>query len=74
MEDKLREIMADILNVAPDEISSDTSTDSVASWDSLAQINLASAIEEEFGISFSVQEIEAMKSYDDIMSTLSGKL
>ena len=74
MEDKLREIMADILNVAPDEISSDTSTDSVASWDSLAQINLASAIEEEFGISFSVQEIEAMKSYDDIVSTLSGKL
>jgi acyl carrier protein len=74
MEDKLREIMADILNVAPDEISSETSADSVASWDSLAQINLASAIEEEFGISFSVQEIEAMKSYDDIVSTLSGKL
>ena len=74
MEDKLREIMADILNVPPDEISSDTSSDSVASWDSLAQINLASAIEEEFGISFSVQEIEAMKSYDDIVSTLSGKI
>lgn len=74
MEDKLREIMADILNVPPDEISSDTSADSVASWDSLAQINLASAIEEEFGISFSVQEIEAMKSYDDIVSTLSGKI
>jgi acyl carrier protein len=74
MEDKLREIMADILNMPADEISSDTSADSVASWDSLAQINLANAIEEEFGISFSVQEIEAMKSYDDIVSTLSGKI
>jgi acyl carrier protein len=74
MEDKLREIMADILNMPAEEISSDTSADSVASWDSLAQINLANAIEEEFGISFSVQEIEAMKSYDDIVSTLSGKL
>ena len=74
MESKLRGIIADVLNMPVDQISSATTVDSVSTWDSLAQINLATAIEEEFGISFSVQEIEKMNSYDKIVSTLSGKL
>ena len=74
MESKVRDIMADVLNVPADQISSATTVDSVSTWDSLAQINLATALEEEFGISFSIQEIESLRSYDNILATLSKKL
>jgi acyl carrier protein len=74
IEENLRGIMADILDLPVEKISSATSKESTASWDSLAQINIANALEEEFAMTFSVEEIEEMTSFDDILATLSRKL
>lgn len=74
MEDRIKSVMADILNLDPARIGSDTSMDAVESWDSLAHINLITALEEEFDVTFDVAEIESMLSFKDIQAKVNAKL
>lgn len=74
MEEQVRQVMADILNLDLNSIDGSTSKDSTSSWDSLSHINLIVALEQEFQVSFEVSEIESMLSYQDILETLGRKL
>ncbi len=49
---KIKEVMAAVLEVDPSAISEDASMDSIESWNSLRQMSLVLALEEEFGVSF----------------------
>jgi acyl carrier protein len=74
MEDQIRRVMADVLDLDPDAIDGGTARDSVETWDSLKHIMLCLALEEEFKVSFEVHEIETMMSYDDLVQVLQQKL
>lgn len=52
----------------------DASTDTLASWDSLASLTLASVIEEEFGIWLDPTAEPPLGSYRKIADALSKKL
>jgi acyl carrier protein len=45
----LRRIFSDLLDVPEDSLTYESSPDNLEKWDSLAQINLIAALEEEFG-------------------------
>lgn len=49
---KVKEVMAAVLEVAVEAIDDEASMDTIASWDSLRQMNLVLALEEGFGVSF----------------------
>lgn len=57
------------LNVFPDlepgQVAG-ASTDTVAAWDSVAQITLLSAVSEEFGIEFEPDAYADLVSYDQL--------
>lgn len=74
MEDQIKRIMADVLDLDPETIDGGTARDSLEAWDSLKHIMLCLALEEEFKISFEVQEIESMMSYDDVVQVLQQKV
>lgn len=74
MEDQIKRVMADVLDLDPETIDGGTARDSVAAWDSLKHITLCLALEDEFKISFDVSEIEAMLSYMDVLQILQHKL
>jgi len=74
MEQRLKEILGDILDLDPNSIDGSTSKDSTASWDSLTHINLVLALEQEFQLSFEVTEIELMLSFDDILQVVMSRL
>jgi acyl carrier protein len=74
MEERVKQIMADIFDINPRKINKYTSMDNVASWDSLKHINLILELEQEFRISLDTKEIEAMLSFDNILKTLKMKL
>jgi acyl carrier protein len=74
MEDQIKRIMADVLDLDPETIDGGTARESLETWDSLKHIMLCLALEEEFKISFEVQEIESMMSYDDVVQLLRQKL
>lgn len=55
--------MADIFHIAPEMIGEDTSVDSVDKWDSLTHLNLILALEQEFDVSFSEEEVVESLNY-----------
>lgn len=74
MDKQVKRIMADVLNLDQDAIGAATAQESVDTWDSLKHITLCLALEEEFGVSFDVEEIESMVSYCDVVRILKRKL
>jgi acyl carrier protein len=74
IEERIKQIMADVLDLDPRSIDGDTAMDNTESWDSLSHINLCLGLEQDFAISFSVSEMESMLSYDDIVQVLGEKL
>jgi acyl carrier protein len=74
MEQKLKRIIANVLNIREDEIDDDSSMETVESWDSLKHIELVVSLEEEFEISqLSTDEIVEMISVAEIKRTLRNK-
>ncbi len=49
-EDRFRTVVCAVLGVRPDEVNDGLSPDTVDTWDSLNQINLVGALEQEFGV------------------------
>jgi len=74
MEEQVRQIMADLLDLDREAIDESTTRDGVDAWDSLKHVALCLALEEEFKVSFDVQELEAMISYPDVLAILRQKL
>jgi len=74
MEEQIRQILADVLGLDATTIDGSTSTDNTESWDSLAHINIVSALEQEYGITLDIDEIESMQSLYDIIEILDRKL
>jgi acyl carrier protein len=71
---RLMKMMADILGVNSDEISDDSSMETVENWDSLKHMELIGSIEEEFEIPLlSADEIVEMTTVVEIMRVLKTK-
>ena len=63
MEQKLKELMANVFSIEISEISSLSSPDSISQWDSIGHLNLITSIEEEFGIYFDEEQIIQMLNF-----------
>jgi acyl carrier protein len=69
---KVIEIVSDIMEEPINKISIDTSTDNIDNWDSINQMNLVFALEEEYDVQFSDEQIVGMISVKLILSALSA--
>lgn len=74
VEQTIRELMSIILNIDAARIDESTSMDNTPGWDSVNQINIILALEEEFSISFEVSEFEMMVSFFDIVELVGAKI
>ena len=63
MEEKIKKIMADLFFIDIKSINENSSPDNIVQWDSLAQINLATSIEEEFEIELTSDQISDMLNF-----------
>lgn len=72
--EKIRQIAADIFQVPTNDIAADSSPKTIASWDSIQQLNLVLAIEQEFGIQFQPEELDKIHSIGDVVSLLEAKI
>ena len=69
-EDRLSQTVAEVLGVTPDELLEESSPDTIASWDSLGHLNLVIALEEEFDLRLSAEDMLAMRSVRAIRQIL----
>ena len=62
-EDRLKQVLSDVLNIEASSIDDDSSVDTVEEWDSLRHLNLVLAIEQEFDISFTEEQTVEILNY-----------
>ena len=68
--DKVNGIVSGILGVVEQDIHADFKAADADAWDSLNHINLVTAIEEEFGVQFSTEVMDQIKSVEAIRNEL----
>ena len=73
-EQRVRQILAEILRLNPSEVGDDASLDTTPGWDSANHINFVLALEEEFSVTLDVDEIEEMTSFPDVIRIVEAKL
>jgi acyl carrier protein len=74
MLERTRAIVADIFEVPVERILPESSPDTIETWDSIHHLNLVLALEQEFGIQFSPEEIEQLLSVELIVALLAEKI
>lgn len=61
--EKFNNVFADVFSVAVEQLNDDFSKEIIANWDSVRQLSLVTALEEEFDIMLETEEIIAITSY-----------
>ena len=67
VETRVARVVADIFSVPVDEISAETSPETIMTWDSVQHLILVLALEEELGVSFVPEDVERMTSVGTIV-------
>ena len=65
-EHTLTRLLQDILDVDPDKPAAEISRDTVESWDSLNHLRLVTALESEYGLELTMNEITLIRNVADI--------
>ncbi len=70
MQDRIKAVMAQIFNVEVSSISEASSPQEIERWDSLRHMQLILAIEDEFGVTFSDDDIPNLLTLRAIEDTV----
>ncbi|HUT11001.1 MAG TPA: acyl carrier protein [Thermoguttaceae bacterium] len=73
MQKSVREVIGDVLGLAPEGIAEDLSMQNAEGWDSLKHMEIVASLEDEFEITFTADEIVSITSLPAINSTLREK-
>jgi acyl carrier protein len=73
LQDKAFKIISQVMNVPFEEINEGSSPDNLEKWDSFQHMNLILALEEEFKIKFTDEEIVSMGDTRIILEALQNK-
>lgn len=71
---QVQQIVSDIFNVPMEQVTVESSPDTIESWDSLKHIELVMALEQHMGIEIMPEEIAEMGKIEDIIRIVNKKL
>jgi acyl carrier protein len=74
MTEQLNTILYRILKLGPKDLHDDLTMDDVELWDSLRHMEIITAIESDFDLEFSYEEITSMRSIGAIRTALAQKV
>ncbi len=69
----LREIIADTLEISPDEVRPETAENTVEAWDSFRHLQLILSLEGEYGVQFDPAEIPNLTTVAKLQESLLKK-
>ena len=70
MEEKLKNVLADVFKIDAQSVDENTSVDNVEKWESLTHLNLVLALEDAFNITFSEEQTVEILNYSLIKLVL----
>ena len=71
--ERLNELFRDFFDDDDIELDADTTADDIDDWDSLNHITLMSAVEEEFGLRFTMGEVSGMKNVGEMAEIIKSR-
>ena len=71
--DRVRGIAADVFQLDSATLTADSSPETIEAWDSVQNLNLVLALEQEFGFEFAPEEMDHMKTIGQIASVAAAK-
>ena len=72
--EQVQAMASDLFGVPADQITRESSTESVEAWDSTQHLNFVLALEDKFNIQFSPEEMEQMRNIDSTVRLVENKL
>ena len=73
MSDRLKLLIATILELPLESIGDDASPMTLPNWDSVKQMDVMLGVEDEFNVRFDEEEISALTSYASIKDAISSR-
>ena len=74
IKEEIFEIISDLFDVDRQEVTSESSPDTLSAWDSLGHMRLITAIEEKYGLAFSPEEQVDMLTVSLVVEIVVEKL
>jgi len=71
MEERVREIIADILGIDTGGLAVSTDIRSIESWDSMVQVRIIAELEDVFSCSIPIERIKSLKKVEDFVNIIS---
>lgn len=69
----LREIVADTLEISPEEVTPETSSENAENWDSFRHLQLILSLEGEYGVQFDPQQVPDLTTVAKLQAALTQK-
>jgi len=70
---KIIRVLSKVLNLSEQEIKEKIGNGNLIFWDSITHLNLIFSLEDEFGLSFTENDLIGMKDFDKILSRIKEK-
>lgn len=70
--ERLNEIFQDVFDDDSITVNAETTSEDIEDWDSLEHINLVAAVEQEFGIKFTMAQVVGMKNVGEMVEIIQG--
>ena len=74
MEEEIKKIFKDILNIDDSKFNDELSQDNCMSWDSLNHLKIVTSLEKQFNIKFSVDDTLAMVNVKIVKERLKKRI
>ncbi len=69
----VKTLIATTFEIPVEQVADNSSGETIEQWDSVGHINLVMALEQKFGVSFTMDEIMHLRSVDAICKALAEK-
>lgn len=70
----LNEVFQDVFDDESITVNDATTSDDIEDWDSLEHINLIAAVEQEFGMKFSMGQVVTMKNVGEMVDIIASQI
>lgn len=70
--DRLNKVFQDVFDDEEIVVCDSTTSEDIEDWDSLEHINLVAAVEQEFGIKFTMGQVVTMKNVGEMVDIILG--
>jgi acyl carrier protein len=72
LEASIRSLIACVLSISCEEVADDAGLDVTRNWDSLKQMEVILKLESYFSVSFSLEQVETLTTFDQIVAAVNS--